>query len=193
MFEPIGDDSALVREFLLHYFAQPESKIAKFGAYLQADFLTKTCAEAKLTMAHGHKEGKEQKAEPDRNWLSLLGSEANALRTRVDIEFAPQNKRRFEVRCCLEGPKHTHNFAKVKEPVELAVFVKNVPQLLVKVFKINTTAFYRSQKREVRVFPYLSVSARHSLATFLFAQNTQIDAAIDLDGLTAHEETVLVS
>ena len=35
------------------------------------------------------------------------------------------------------------------EPVRLDLFVKNVPNLLVKVFEVNTFNFYRTQQREV--------------------------------------------
>jgi hypothetical protein len=49
-----------------------------------------------------------------------------------------------------------------------AVHLKNVPSLMVKIFKINTRSYYRKHQKEV-------------------------DAAINLDGLTAHEEYNLVS
>src|SRR5207248_1724684 len=35
------------------------------------------------------------------------------------------------------------------EPVKLELFVKNVPTLLVKVFELNTTTYYRTQLKEV--------------------------------------------
>ena len=47
----------------------------------------------------------------------------------------------------------------------MELFVKNVPSLMVKVFEINTTNFYRTQKREV-------------------------DTGVNLDGLVANAEKV---
>ena len=50
-----------------------------------------------------------------------------ALRERVDLEFAPENPTRFGA----------------DDPVALEVDVKNVRQLIIKVFEINTENYYK--------------------------------------------------
>jgi hypothetical protein len=77
----------------------------------------------------------------------LTPSLLTQLRESVEMEFDRRNKTHFDV----------------KEPIKLAVNLKNVPSLLVKLFKINTRAYYRTHKAEV-------------------------PASITLDGLRAHEE-----
>src|SRR5207245_8696717 len=66
---------------------------------------------------------------------------------RIDIDFAATNKTDFSA----------------EDPVHLDLYVKNVPNLLVKVFEINTLNFYRTHQREV-------------------------DTDINLDGLVANAE-----
>ena len=88
--------------------------------------------------------------EPEQ-WASLLTPEQfRQLKDRIDIDFAPGNKTSFGV----------------DEPVNLELFIKNVPTLMVKVFEVNTQNFYRAQKREV-------------------------DTAINLDGLIANSEKTI--
>lgn len=55
----------------------------------------------------------------------------------------------------------------MKGEVSLSVYVKNVSRLVVKVFKINARAYFRSKLQEV-------------------------STSLELDGLTPHEEFVLV-
>ena len=85
--------------------------------------------------------------EPEQ-WYSLLPAEKyQALKDRVDLDFAPTNPQYFAA----------------DQPVQLDVHVKNVNTLIVKVFEINTTDYYRQQQREV-------------------------NSDINLDGLVANEE-----
>ncbi len=65
----------------------------------------------------------------------------------MDLEFAPANKTAF----------------KANDPVELSLWTKNVPTLLVRVFEINTRNYYREKGEEV-------------------------PSNLDLDGLVANEE-----
>ena len=86
-------------------------------------------------MAHVFAETKAENGQGDpEGWAAVLPPEAFArLRDRVDIDFAHTNKADF-------GPD---------EAVKLDLYVKNVPTLLVKVFEINTTTYYRTQLKEV--------------------------------------------
>ena len=133
----IGNDEPLARDYLMHYLVDAPNTKA-FEPYIHDVYLTHLFAETKIVNGLGDSE----------QWASMLPPEQfRALKDRVDIEFLATNKTRFSV----------------DEPVTLDLFVKNVPTLLVKVFEVNTGAFYRTQLREV-------------------------DTDINLDGLVAGEE-----
>ena len=70
------------------------------------------------------------------NRVALVGgpSAAENLKQRVDIHFAPSN------------PRYIRD---IKEEVKLDVDIKNVSTLIVKVFEIDTTAYYRLKRQEV--------------------------------------------
>jgi len=119
----VGDDSQLVRSYLLHLLTEAES-IKDFEPYINDVVLRHFFAEAKLVNGLGDSE----------RWASLLPPEVlKSLKDRVDIDFAPTNQTDIGV----------------DEPIKLEVFVKNTPTLLVKVYEINTRHFYRTYGREV--------------------------------------------
>jgi hypothetical protein len=135
---PVRDDEPLVHDYLLHFLAAEEDARA-FAPFLADRWLKDALAEAKLLAGAPDKE----------RWYSLLGDPAKiqALKDRVDIEFAPSSRAYF----------------RADEAVSLDVDVKNVKTLIVKVFEIDTTSWYRSERKE-------------------------IDLAANLDGLVANEE-----
>ncbi|MFO0820621.1 MAG: hypothetical protein U1A77_21920 [Pirellulales bacterium] len=135
---PIGNDEPLVRDFLERFLVEA-ADTKEFDPYIQDVYLRHLFASTKILHGLG---------EPER-WASLLPPELyQQLKDRVDIDFAPTNKTRFTV----------------DEPVTLDLFVKNVPTLIVKVYEINTSNYYRTELREV-------------------------DTDINLDGLVANDET----
>ncbi len=120
----VGDDEALVVDYLAHFFASEES-MADFEVFLRDSFLRPVFATTKLLHGAGNAE----------SWYSMLDdpSAYQALKERVDIDFAIDNPETF----------------RAGEPVTLGVDVKNVETLVVKVFEINTLNFYRAQNREL--------------------------------------------
>ena len=135
---PIHNDEALVRDFLLAHFVEDEDW-QTYAPFIRDDYLKAAFAEAKLTHGIGDAE----------RWYSLMSpSQVQALKDRIDIEFAAGNPEDFQP----------------GDPVSLDVFVKNVEELMVKVYEINTLNFYLDEKREL---------------------NTDLD----LDGLVANRET----
>ena len=62
-----------------------------------------------------------------------MASNLQALRDRVDIDFAYTNKQ----------------FYRPEDPVSLDLYVKNVKTLLVKVYDINTPGYYKTNLREL--------------------------------------------
>ncbi|MHC5054430.1 MAG: hypothetical protein ACYTKD_06910 [Planctomycetota bacterium] len=138
LFPPVRDDEPLVREYLAHFLEDAPS-YREFGEYIREDYLKRVFAETKILAGKGDME----------RWYSVLDDPARyqQLKERVDIDFAPTNKVVF-------GPD---------DEVVLDLYVKNVKQLMVKVFEINTTNYYREKR-------------------------SAIDAQVDLDGLVANDE-----
>lgn len=135
--EPIRDDAELERAYLLH-FLTGASDYGDFAPYLTDEYLKSLWAEANIVAGVGDSE----------KWSSLLSPAAyQALRERVDMEFDPTCKDRFA-----EG-----------EMVRLDLHVKNVRNLIVKIYEINTPNYYRQNERPL---------------------NTDLN----LDGLVANEE-----
>ncbi|MBN2441529.1 MAG: hypothetical protein JXJ04_09280 [Spirochaetales bacterium] len=132
------DDEPLVRDFLARDFSGAED----YNAYIKLirdTYVKNVFAVTKILAGTGDME----------RWYSMLNnpSEYQALKDRVDIEFSICNKKYF----------------KSDDAVTLDVFIKNVSNLVVKVFEINTLNYYLSKKAE-------------------------IDTSIDLDGLIACDE-----
>lgn len=120
---PVGDDEPLVRGYLHHFF-QTETTYKPYEPYLNDLYLKHNFAEAKIVHGLGDPE----------QWYSLLPPDVyQQLKERIDLDFAPTNKRLFGA----------------DEPVSVDLFVKNVSTLLVKVHSINTQAYYRQHAREV--------------------------------------------
>ena len=77
----IGNDEPLVREYLLHFFAQ-EATWEPFAVYLRESYLKPLFAEAKLAAGVGS---------PDQ-WSPLMSPAAlQALKERVDLEWSATN------------------------------------------------------------------------------------------------------
>ncbi len=134
---PVRADEPLVRSYLQHFFLKADSP-KEFEPYIDDTYLKHLFAETKVENGLGDPEV----------WASQLPPDHFAkLRDRVDIDFAFTNKTDFAA----------------DEPVRLDLYVKNVPTLLVKVFEINTSNYYRTQLKEV-------------------------DTDVNLDGLVANAE-----
>ena len=134
---PVPNDEHLVRYFLMHYLrtaANPD----EFAPYVADEYLRPLFAEVKLTSGQGDPQ----------QWASWIPPDAfSQLMQRVDLEFDATLPR-------LHG---------MDDPVHIRLTTKNVNQLIVKVFEINTEAYYRLSQRE-------------------------IDTDINIDGLVPHWE-----
>ncbi|MGE0758242.1 MAG: hypothetical protein AB7O38_14535, partial [Pirellulaceae bacterium] len=139
-FPPVGVDELLVRDYLQHFFIE-ETSTKPYEPYIQDVYLRHVLAETKILYGLG---------EPEQ-WYSLLPPEMyEQLKERVELEFAPSNRTRF----------------RADEPVVLDLDIKNVRNLLVKVFEIHAGNYYREHLAEL---------------------NTDVN----LDGLIASDERVL--
>ena len=120
---PVRSDEPLVRGFLHHFF-RDEANTNPYEPYISDVYLRENFAETKIVNGLG---------EPEQ-WYSLLPpNKYQALKDRIDLEFAHTNKK----------------FIAADDPVSLDLYVKNVRSLIVRVFEVNTRNFYREQQREV--------------------------------------------
>jgi len=134
---PIVNDEAVVRSYLLH-FLTGASDFKEFAPYVTEDYLKTVQAEANIVGGHGDAE----------QWASQLTPSAyQALKERVDLDFDPTCQEHFTP----------------GERVRVALHVKNVANLIVKIYEINTESYYRNFQRPI---------------------NTDLN----LDGLVANEE-----
>lgn len=135
----VGDDEPLVREYLEHFLLSEEDK--EFAEYLRSDYLQELLATTRLLAGAPEAE----------RWAALLGpGRLAALRERVDLELTVRNPARVAA----------------DADVELEVDIKNVPQLVIKTFRVDPVAYFLAKRAEV-------------------------DTTIDLDGMVASDEQVL--
>jgi hypothetical protein len=133
----VNADEPLVRSYLKQFFID-DTGTKEFEPYIDDVYLRHLFAETKIETGQGDPEV----------WASKLPPELfRALKERIDIDFAFTNKTDYAA----------------DEVVNLDLFVKNVPNLLVKVFEVNTRTVYRTRLAEV-------------------------DTDINLDGLIANTE-----
>ena len=146
----VGTDEPLVRDYLMRFFVEESGKgrgffgrskgWGDFETYIKEEYLKEVYAEAMLVNGLGDAE----------EWYSMLGaSRLQQLKERVDLDFSPTNKDCYNR----------------EDAVSLEVFVKNVKNLIVRVYEINTGNYYRQNKGEMTT-------------------------ALNLDGLVANEEQV---
>lgn len=136
--EPIGDDEPLVRDYLARFLLEEDG--SAFTTWLRAEWVEEQLATTRLLAgATG--------ADAER-WAKVLGpTRLTALKDRVDIDLAPQNP----------------VARRANDDVALEVDVKNVRELEVKVFRINTLSYF-------------------------LAKGADVDTSIDLDGMIASGE-----
>jgi hypothetical protein len=134
---PAGSDEELVRAVLQQQTGDAES----YAAWLDRGWLDAEIATAHLLSGA---------PDADRATLVLGPARAAALREQIELAWCPHNPTRFAA----------------DEPVALEVDVKNVGELVVKVFRIDPLAYFQHHRREV-------------------------DTSLDLDGLAASHEQVL--
>ena len=120
---PVHNDEPLVRSYLHHFFVD-EANTQPYEPYISDIYLRENFAETKIVNGLG---------EPEQ-WYSLLPpSKYQALKDRIDLEFAHTNEKFFAA----------------DDAVSIDLHVKNVRSLIVRVFEVNTRNFYRERQREV--------------------------------------------
>ena len=122
---PVGSDASLVHTYLDHFLASARD-YREFSDLVNETYLKAVFAEAKLTRGLGN---------PER-WYPLLSpAKLEALRDRVDLDFAATNPERFGR----------------EQPVRLQVDTKNVTSLIVKIYEINALNYLRRKQRPIGI------------------------------------------
>ncbi len=120
---PINQDEWLVRDYFLHFFVEEDSWTS-YAQWVRDTWLKPVFAEAKIVNGVGDPE----------KWASLISPAAfQRLKDRVDVEFAPTNQ-----------TDHAPDDA-----VAIDIFVKNAPQLLVKIYEINALSYFLAEKKQI--------------------------------------------
>ena len=120
---PVGNDEPLVRSYLQQFFLK-ETTYEPYLPLVNDQYLKRTFAETKIVNGLGDGE----------QWAALLSpTEYQALKDRIDLDFAETNKSRFAA----------------DDAISLDLFVKNVKTLIVKVYEINAANFYRQNQTDV--------------------------------------------
>ena len=119
----IHSDDELVRDYLLHVF-KDEPSWEPWAVWLRDAYVKPIFAEAKIVNGVGDPE----------KWASLLSPSAfQVLKERVDVDFSSANP----------------PFLAPGDDVNIDLFVKNTPKLIVKIYEINTLSFFLTNKRQL--------------------------------------------
>jgi len=121
---PIRADEAVVRPHLMH-FLKDAPGFKEYENYVEYNYLKRLFAEVKLVNGIGDAE----------KWYAIMDSPSlvKQLRDRIDLELLPINA----------------EYVEPDDPVTVNVAVKNVKDLTIRVYEINTTGYYRQNLTEI--------------------------------------------
>ncbi|MCA9140142.1 MAG: hypothetical protein KDB00_25395, partial [Planctomycetales bacterium] len=137
---PIGNEQTLVETYLEHFLRDAKDTRA-YEAFLQPEFLRRVFARTKLMAGV---------ANPAPYYDMLSAAERRELRDKIQLSFAPTNPVRYES----------------DQATDLVVDIKNIDKLVVRIYEMNSLAFYRTNEG-------------------------RLDTDVELDGLVAtHERTL---
>lgn len=117
----MGDDRDLMQRYLEH-FLQADDNLNDFAPYLKREYLERVLAQTRILYGIGE----------EATWYAkLTPAEQQELRERIEVRFAPHNSHQFNA----------------NDKVSLDIEVKNVKQLLVKIYEINLLNYYRTHSQ----------------------------------------------
>ncbi|MEQ1826759.1 MAG: hypothetical protein ABL921_12470 [Pirellula sp.] len=123
LLSPIMNDHALVLRYLEHFFLS-DSNVDSFSPFLDRDYLRKVFASTRIL--HGIGDSKT-------HYAQLSPDQQRELQSRIEVAFDVSNPKYF----------------KSSDSVRLKLNLKNVPELLVRVYRINARNILSQQKRPV--------------------------------------------
>ncbi len=162
---PAPNDEELVRDLLQRRLDLAE----QYAEFLDRAWLDAEIATAQLLLGD---------PDADRATLVLGPARAAALRDRIELAWCAHNATRFGV----------------AEPIVLEAEVKNVGELVVKVFRIDPLAYFQHQRREVNTDLDLDgLAASHELVMKLVEPAVRrVRRTIDLTAFTTRAGTYVV-
>lgn len=142
------NDSELVLRFLEH-FLKRDSSVDVFSKLLKRDYLERVLAETKILYGAGQ----------SKVWYAKLSAiQQRQLRDRVEMRFAPHNADSFAA----------------DSDVSLDIELKNVQELIVKIYEINTPAYLRNNARSIGTDIDLDGLVANSQQTLRFSQPAEL-------------------
>lgn len=119
----VGDDSQMVLRYLENFLKSADN-VDAFAKFLNREYLERVFAETKILYGIGD----------SATWYAKLApANQKALKERVELRFSPQNSHQFNT----------------NDDVSLSVELKNVLQLIVKIYEINSLNHYRSHPKRI--------------------------------------------
>ena len=123
LLDAIGDDSSLVHRYLEHFF-KTDANVDAVSTVLDRDYLRRVFASTKILYGLGDAKTYYAQLSPD---------EQRELQTRVELKFAINNPA----------------FYRPSDSVRLTLDVKNAPELLVKIYRLNARNILMQQKQPI--------------------------------------------
>ncbi len=123
LLDPIGDDTTLVYRYLEHFF-KTDNSIDAFSSILDRDYLKKVFASTKILYGIG---------DPKIYYAQLSPDEQRELQSRVELKFTLNNP----------------TYYRPSDTVRLTLDLKNIPELLVKVYRLNARNILMQRKQPI--------------------------------------------
>ena len=123
LLDSIGDDSALVLRYLEHFF-KTDANVDTFSTILDRDYLRRVFASTKILYGIGDSKTYYAQLSPD---------EQRELQGRVELKFSLTNP----------------TYYRPSDSVRLTLDIKNAPELLVKVYRLNARNILIQQKQPI--------------------------------------------
>lgn len=124
---PIEDDEPYIRRALRHIFQSSDDNTSKWKDVVDIKYLRKLYCEVKLTKGQG-------KAKELRRAYGKFGKYAfQELCNQVNLELVKSNK----------------TYHSVDDSVQLTVLVKNIPELLVRIYQIDCKEYFLRYKKRI--------------------------------------------
>ena len=123
LLSPIVDDSQLIERYLQHFF-QADANVDGFAEYLDRDYLNRMFASTKILYGIGDSKIHYAKLAPDAQ---------RELQARIELNYALNNTVVY----------------KPSDRVKLTLDLKNTPEVLVKIYRVNARNVLQLQKQAV--------------------------------------------
>ncbi len=123
LLDAIGDDSSLVHRYLEHFF-KIDANVDAFSTVIDRDYLVRVFASTKILYGIG---------DAKTYYAQLTPDEQRELQARIEVKFSIGNP----------------SYYRPSDSVRLTLDVKNVPELLVKVYRLNARNILMQQKQPI--------------------------------------------